>query len=111
MSSLQLDELKPGMVLASDAVCLNGRVLLRAGATLTEQHLKVFRTWGLSEADVEGVDAQAIKGRKLAAADPAVVEAQRAALGERFRLTDRSDPLIDELFRWCLERGVEEAGQ
>jgi hypothetical protein len=109
MSTVQLDELEPGMVLAADAVCLNGRVLLRAGVALTEQHLKIFRTWGLSEADIEGADAEKIFEKKLADADPQIVEKERLALNERFRHADISHPLISELFRWCLEHAVDEA--
>ena len=108
MSILQLDELQAGMVLAADAVCLNGRVLLRTGTTLTEQHLKIFRTWGLSEADIEGADAQDIHSQKLAAVDPQRLEMVRERLLERFRHTETGHPLVDELFRWCLEHAVAE---
>jgi len=106
---LQLDELEPGMVLASDAAHLSGRILLRAGVTLTDHHLKVFRTWGLNEADIEGADPESLHEQKLAAADPAVVEKERAAMSERFHHADRSHPMIDELFRRSLEWIVEKS--
>ncbi len=109
MAILQLDALQPGMVLAADATQLNGRVLLRAGATLTEQHLRVFRMWGLSEADIVGADPERLHDAKLAAADPAHLERQRATLTDRFRHTDNTHPVMVELFRWCLEQSVEEA--
>ncbi|HEC20225.1 MAG TPA: HDOD domain-containing protein, partial [Gammaproteobacteria bacterium] len=55
MAILNLQDLKPGMVLAADAKHHSGRVLLAAGTELTEKHLKVFHTWGLTEADIDGV--------------------------------------------------------
>lgn len=106
MTMLKLDELQPGMVLASDAICLNGRVLLRAGATLTEKHLRIFRTWGLNEADIEGVDAESIFNKKLAAVDPIIVEKETLILNERFLHTDKDHPFIDRLFHWCLEHAL-----
>lgn len=111
MAILHVDALQPGMVLAADAVHLNGRVLLRAGVTLTEQHLRVFRMWGLNEADIEGVDPECPHEANLKDADPAYVETQRALLNERFRHTDNAHPVILELYRWCLERRVQEGKQ
>lgn len=110
MTILRLDELQPGMVLAADAVHLNGRVLLRAGAALTEQHLRMFHMWGLSEADIAGIDQERLTAT-AEDADPAHVNALRAALNERFRFTDSTHPAIAELFRWCLEQQVRESGQ
>ena len=69
MPVIKVEDMEPGMILAADAVCLNGRVLLRAGATLSEQNLKIFRTWGLSEANIQGVDADAICDNKLSVVD------------------------------------------
>lgn len=111
MATLHIDVLQPGMVLASDAIHLNGRVLLRAGVTLTEQHLRVFRMWGLNEADIEGADPQRLHAAKLIDADPAYVEKQRALLDERFRHTDTAHPVIQELFRCCLEQRVQDGEQ
>lgn len=111
MAILQLDALQPGMVLAADAIHLNGRVLLRVGGTLTEQHLRVFRMWGLSEADIVGADPERLHDEKLAAADPVCVERERAALNDRFHHTDSSHPVMVELFRWCLEQSVRKTDQ
>jgi len=108
MAVLQLDELQPGMVLACDAICMNGRVLLRAGAELTEQHLRIFRTWGLSEADIEGVDEAEIHDKRLSVADPSVVEKMRAEIQVRFRHADTSHPMMTELYHFALEQAVEE---
>lgn len=111
MAILRLDELQPGMVLAADAVHLNGRTLLRAGVTLTEQHMRVFRMWGLSEADIEGIDPDQLHSAKLASADPDLADKLRTSINERFRFTDSTHPMIVELYRWCLEQDIQSSGQ
>lgn len=54
MTVLRLESLNPGMVLSRDVCDRKGRVLLPAGAELTEKHLRIFQTWGVVEADITG---------------------------------------------------------
>ncbi|MBG0791862.1 MAG: HDOD domain-containing protein [Desulfovibrionaceae bacterium] len=53
MSILSLEELKAGMVLASDLVASDGRMLFRAGTALNERHLELLERVGVARADVE----------------------------------------------------------
>lgn len=53
MSILSLEELKPGMVLASDLTASDGRVLFKSGTELTERHLAQLRRVGVERVDVE----------------------------------------------------------
>lgn len=108
MTIQRLDELMPGMVLASDARCLNGRVLLRAGATLTEHHLRIFRIWGLADADIDSDDAQGTQSNRPEVISPERMQRVRAALNERFIHADANHPLIAELYRWCLQHAAED---
>src|SRR3546814_18912175 len=55
---LGLDELQAGMVLAADAEHVSGRVLLRKGVCLSDDHLRIFRQWGVTAVDIEGVAAR-----------------------------------------------------
>lgn len=53
-----IEDLKPGMTLSEEVRGANGRLLLPDGVTLTEQHLRIFNIWGVSEAEIEsGSDA------------------------------------------------------
>lgn len=98
-----------GMILAEDAVCLNGRVLLRSGATLTEQHLKIFRTWGLTEADIAGAVGTTVTESLPDDADPELVERERKSINERFRHVDAGHGMISALMRWALAHAIETA--
>lgn len=97
MTTLNLDDLKPGMVLCADAQHHTGQVLLKAGVELTEKHLKIFHKWGLTEADVEGDDLS--PGGKQADLDPATLARAETRAQERFQHTDLTQPAIAELFR------------
>ena len=78
MGMVPLEQLETGMVLASDVLDRNGRMLLGAGAELNQKHLTIFRTWGVAEADIAGIDYVSddlplpaeIDPAALAAADP-----------------------------------------
>lgn len=97
MAILNLDDLKAGMILSSDAKHHTGQVLLKAGVELTEKHLKIFHTWGLTEADIEGDDLA--PGGKQAELDPAALARAETQARERFKHTDLSQVAMAELFR------------
>lgn len=97
MAILNLDDLKAGMVLSSDAKHHTGQVLLKAGVELTEKHLKIFHTWGLTEADVEGDDLPHRENQ--AELDPAILAEAEACVQKRFQHADLAQPVMAELFR------------
>ncbi|UZP66984.1 HDOD domain-containing protein [Desulfovibrio mangrovi] len=53
MGRVNASDLRAGMVLASDAVGTNGRLLLPKGTTLEEQHIRVLKIWGALDADIQ----------------------------------------------------------
>lgn len=53
MAIIRTSEVTPGMVLAVDARDMSGRLLLAAGGEVTPKHLKIFKTWGVTEVDVQ----------------------------------------------------------
>ena len=55
MSMVPLDNLEPGMTLATNVLDKSGRLLLGEGVVLESKHLFIFRTWGVVEADIVGV--------------------------------------------------------
>jgi len=85
MGVINLEDLESGMVLAADAKARNGRVLLNAGSVLTEKHLHIFKAWGVTEADIQGVSRQDVAATAEAQADPRALERAQAVLKERFR--------------------------
>lgn len=105
---LEIDDLRSGMVLAADAAHVTGRVLLRKGVCLSDEHLRIFRQWGVISVDIEGVDAPSESEDRMAHLDPERLARVREGLQRRFCRADLQHPVIVELMSWCLEH---EAGE
>lgn len=56
MGIVALEEIRPGMILASDLRTRQGRLLLPKQSVITHNHLRMARIWGITEADIEDID-------------------------------------------------------
>ena len=99
MSKIPTDKLIPGMLLANDVRDRNGRLLLKAGAELSDKHLHILRTWGIVEAEVAGVDENLEGSSGADAIDPELQASIVAKITPLFRHTDLSHPAMKELLR------------
>ncbi|MBI5427091.1 MAG: hypothetical protein HZA02_02295 [Nitrospinae bacterium] len=106
MVKLKIAQLKPGMVLAQDVKDLNGRVLLSSGNRLSEKHVKIFKTWGITEVAIERADESMKSGEKPLSGnvDEKAIEKMRQEMNSLFRHTDIKHPAIRELFNLCVTR-------
>jgi len=110
MAIVPIDNLTAGMLLKSDVCDRSGRMLLPAGGELTDRHLKIFRTWGVLEADIEsGENLETSPALASAGVDSARLAAAEEAVRGRFRLNDPEHPAIRELMRICIARKVSDA--
>jgi len=107
MGMLPIDNLEIGMVLASDVLDRTGRMLLGAGAELTQKHLTIFRTWGVVEADIAGIDYVNDEPPLPAEVDPAALEAAEEALQPLFAHAGVEHPALRELLRLAAIRRVQ----
>ena len=97
MARIRTNDLKPGMILLEDAVHSNGRVLLKAGAVLTEKHIKIFKTWGVINVEIQS-------GENNSNATPEHYSKNQIdnTINEMHALflhCDMKHPFINELFR------------
>jgi hypothetical protein len=106
MGRINIDDLEPGMILAAEVKDRSGRVLLGPGQEITEKNLRVFRIWGVLEADVEGVEKASVDAKTMAQLDPERLRAAEAESNNLFRHADRSDEVVQELFRIATVRLV-----
>ena len=98
MAVLNINDLKPGMVLAAPVYNKQGGILLGKGAVLTEKHLKIFRIWGVTEAEIEGVEKEDVESDIFSQLNDKELEAINKALRKRFIDTE-SNPVNKEIFR------------
>ena len=105
MAVVHIDNMAPGMVLSRDVCDRSGRMLLPAGAELTEKHFSIFRMWGVLEAEVVGEsiaeDAETAPHQEL---DPVLLAEARVKMERLFIYNDPEHPAIKELMRICTER-------
>ncbi|MBI5474627.1 MAG: hypothetical protein HY961_20000 [Ignavibacteriae bacterium] len=106
MGKLNLDEIQPGMVLAADVIDRNGRVLLKSGLEVNEKHLKILKQWGVTEADITGVDREVITAQATQSLAPEVLAQAEAHCADLFRHHDLQLPVNQELFRLSVLRYV-----
>lgn len=104
---VNLEDLVPGMVLAEDAVHMNGRILLSAGSCLTERHIKIFKTWGLTEALIRGGDDDQAGSKTLENISPETIQQATQAIKPYFDQLDRNSEVVAELFKICVRERAE----
>jgi hypothetical protein len=101
MITLSLAKLKPGMVLAEPAYNFQGVLLLDAGAKLTENSIRVLKSWGVARICVVGSDKK--KNDRM---DPGTVTEVRRliekGLEKKFSDLPKDDPVVTEIMRVAL---------
>ena len=104
---VNLEDLVPGMVLAEDAMHMNGRVLLSAGSCLTDRHLKIFKTWGLTEAYIRGGGENQPDNKSFEHIDSDVVEHAKKAVLPYFSHLNCNSEFVAELYKICVREPAE----
>ena len=82
----------------------SGRRLLAAGETVNDRHLRMFRSWGVQEAEVADTDHPENIPAGDSADETARLQAVEAELKPLFRNNNLEHPAMGELFRLCLLR-------
>ena len=95
---MDLGQVREGMVLGADVTSQHGQMLLAAGATLTERHLRLLAANGVASIEIA---AGAMRAEVGPALDPAELQHR---LEQRFAHNDPAHPLIRELKRICRSR-------
>ena len=98
MGLLSVNDLKDGMVLSTAVRNKHGNVLLKKGDTLSEKHIMLLKSWGITEADIEGIDKDQVEKKEKEALSTDVIASIENELKDLFR--DFGDnPLMEELYR------------
>ncbi|MBT8366728.1 MAG: hypothetical protein KJP23_18715 [Deltaproteobacteria bacterium] len=95
MISLNIEDLKPGMILTQPVRNHQGVLLLEAGAKITKKNIRIFKSWGVSEIVIKGDPGKSEDRTK----DPEirVEESLEMQLKERFSDV-LDDPVMVEIF-------------
>jgi len=106
MGIINIEDLQVGMVLAKNVTEARGQVLLTAGQTVQDNHLRIFKAWGVTEADVEGVDQAELTSAATSSIDPEVVRKANEQATSLFMFNNLDDPAISQLYNLYVRRAV-----
>lgn len=98
MGRVSIDNLKAGMVLGEDATS-GSNTLLAGGATLTDKHIEIFRSWGVDSVEIDGISDADINAEQMKVIDTRKIQATEKLLSPYFSLNNMKHPFIAELFR------------
>lgn len=99
MGLVYIDDIKAGMKLEKDLVCPNGRFLLGAGSIFETKHIKIARSWGITEAHVDGVDKSVLDSEAESEFPAEIIEAAEQILDQNYKNTDLSVDVAKEIYR------------
>ena len=96
MVAIQTDKLKPGKILAEEVRDINGRLLLAKGSEIGQNHIRIFKIWGVSEVTIEG---PARNGDKIdPELDPELFDQVTQTTQNIFRHADLEHPFVKKIF-------------
>ena len=100
MGRVSVRSLKEGMVLEAPLRTPEGRVILGAGAALTDKHIRMFKIWGVTDAEVEGFEDESLRAEEALKSEQL---ARAAALVARWASPPGEDPFLREVTRIATE--------
>ncbi len=96
---VQTEHLQPGMTLRSDVRDSSGRLLVKADTVLTAHHIKVLKTWGITEVSVHGGTVEGEPPQQsITPPTKAAIECAHEIANELFSLTNHQHPAMQQLF-------------
>lgn len=101
MFAVPTDKLKPGKILAEEVRDINGRLLLARGNEIGDNHIRIFKIWGVSEVTVEGPD----QGNDKCDPEfnPEIIEQVSETVKDLFQHTDLEHPLVKKIFNLAVQ--------
>jgi hypothetical protein len=100
-TTVAVDDLQAGMILAESVHDSHGRLLIAQDTELTDRHLRAFQVWGILSVRIKGPECEGPASRGISAE---MLAAAEAVIRPRFRHNDVEHPLIAELLRTAILR-------
>lgn len=104
MGLIRIDDIKPGMILSSDLFTPHGRFLLPEGAVFTHETIKTCKAWGISAADIAGLDQNKLGAARLKSLAPEHISQSRLLIKPFFKAFDLDHPASREIYNIAVER-------
>jgi len=108
MNLVAIDHLKTGMINTEEVRTPEGRLLLKKGIPLTEQHLRVFKIWDISEVSIEVSEGKDNMEEQLEKVPLELLTAAESLVPLFFGNTDMHHENMRELIRIFIQRTANE---
>ena len=109
MATIRLKHLELGALLSDDVKDINGRMLLKAGSEITEKHLKILKTWGVTEVAIVGEDPPENEIEiELSEVAPELMKQVEQSIDKYFILCNKEHPVNRELRGYMIIKKVKE---
>jgi len=109
MTTIKLKHIELGAILSEDAKDVDGRLLLSAGSAVQEKHLKIFKTWGVTEVSIVGDEPQEEEIEiVLSDVDPQLLSQIELDIDKSFILSNKEHPANRELRDYMIIKKVKE---
>ena len=95
MGLVGIEDLKPGMILEHSVKNNQGVLLLEAGAKITKKNIRIFKSWGVTEATVKGSVTRA--NGSPGQPEPRIKESDEMLLKDKFADV-LDDPVMVAIF-------------
>ncbi len=101
MFAVSTDKLKSGKILAEEVRDINGRLLLARGNEIGDNHIRIFKIWGVSEVTVEGPARSSDKFDLKV--NPEMFEQVSETVKVLFQHTDLEHPIVKKIFNLAVQ--------
>ena len=109
MQRARAEQLKEGMIVASDVKNIDGMLLVSTGTILTPRQIGILQTWGIAEVEIENTGEAQGDTDPLSLLPPGKLEQITAELKARFWQADTLSPLQLEIYNLMLYRQARRA--
>ncbi|MGN7611074.1 hypothetical protein ACQZV8_03205 [Magnetococcales bacterium HHB-1] len=111
---IPLNKIEPGMVVSADVLDRSGRLLLGKETAITKRHLRIFKTWGITEIEIKTDPIEDAPPKKEETtpqeAIPKKIRTETLQwVKDRFQHIDLTIPAAQQLFKICFERKLQAA--
>ncbi len=97
MGIVAVNDIKAGMILSEDVKDISSRLLLSKGEILRQEHIRIFKIWGVYEVCIDGDCGREEIPEYVP--DPELIERVTENTKFAFKYVDLEHPAIKELFR------------
>lgn len=104
MITVPVQSLKPGRILAADIKNAHGQLLIKKAMEVTDKHLRVLKSWGVVEVQVEGDPSDTTDEMVVEQFNPEILDKARTEVLARMSHNSMEHPAIDELVRLAVQR-------